>query len=264
MVAKGAGRSRTPNGNHPETVEDVPIPDFPDIPVIKLTRAEDERRVVLFYIGDVGYTVSVRPQMEVGLQYLHLSQTKGEPAAIEYLLGKLLGEDGYRALREFDGLEQKQFEQIVTIAVAAGSRQCGSPKIVRERAAQVGWVIHHLDDVASDFSAIHRVPDITVLDGRSFFRLAHRLTAYRGVMRERALAEQEEGAPPPAAPPQRTVAPEPAAPIRAAGRGTPELLPAPAASRGATMVPGTKVALQNDEVFRGMFSFSTMPKASDR
>ena len=123
-------------------------------------------------------------------------------------------------------------------------------------------MVHHLDDVASDFSAIHRVPDITVLDGRSFFRLAHRLTAYRGVMRERALAEQEEGAPPPAAqqPPQPTVAPEPAAPIRAARRGAPELLPAPPASRGATMVPGTKVALQNDEVFRGMFSFSTMPK----
>ena len=130
MVAKGAGRSRTANGNHPaETAaEDVPIPDFPDIPVIKLTRADDERRVVLFYIGDVGYTISVRPQMEVGLQYLHLSQTKGEPAAIEYLLGKLLGDDGYRALREFDGLEQKQFEQIVTIASQLALGSVEAPK----------------------------------------------------------------------------------------------------------------------------------------
>ena len=127
---------------------------------------------------------------------------------------------------------------------------------------QIGWVIHHLDDLASDFSAIHRVPDIRVLDGRSFFRLAHRLTAYRGVMRERALAEQEEGAPPPVAPPP--VAPQQqAAPVRTAqvpARGMPALLDAPPASRGATMVPATKVALQNDEVFRGMFSFSTMAK----
>ena len=127
MVAKGAGRSRAANGNQ-AAVEDVPIPDFPDIPVIKLTRAEDDRRVVLFYIGDRGYTVSVRPQMEVGLQYLHLSQTQGEPAAIEYLLGKLLGEEGYRALREFDGLDQKQFEQIVTIASQLALGSVEAPK----------------------------------------------------------------------------------------------------------------------------------------
>jgi hypothetical protein len=121
LVAKGSGRSR--NGAAAEPVEDVPIPDFPDIPVIKLTPVVDDRRVVLFYVGDTGYTIPVRPQMEVGLQYLHLSQTEGESAAIEYLLTKLLGEDGYRALREFDGLDQKQFQQIVAIAseIALGS-----------------------------------------------------------------------------------------------------------------------------------------------
>jgi hypothetical protein len=118
---------------------------------------------------------------------------------------------------------------------------------------QVGWVLHHLDDLASDFSAIHGIRDMTVLDCRSFFALAHRLTAYRGVLRERALREAAEDA-------GQAPAPPAAAPERATVSAARGLAAAPAPSRGATVVPSTKLALQNEPGFPGVFSFGTMAK----
>ncbi len=53
------------------------------------------------------------------------------------------------------------------------------------------WVLDHLADLESDFSAFHRVEDITQLDGPRFFRMAYRLSAYQGVMAAR-LAVQEQ------------------------------------------------------------------------
>ena len=92
-------------------------------------------------------------------------------------------------------------------------------------------------------SAIHRVDDIRSVPAARFFRLAHRLTAYRGVMRERALAAQREE-------PQRQ-APRP-----------PRQAPAPAQAQarqgpGYREVPGTRTALQNDAAFKGIFSFGS-------
>jgi hypothetical protein len=80
--------------------------------------------------------------------------------------------------------------------------------------------------VVSDFSAIHHMPDVTVLPARAFLELALRLPAYQGVMRQRvASAAQAEA-------------------------------PAAAASRpGVEMVPATKAALQANPAFAGVFSF---------
>jgi hypothetical protein len=114
--------------------------------------------------------------------------------------------------------------------------------------AEIGWVLNYLDDLASDFSAVHRVPDMTVLDGPAFFKLAYRMTAYRGVMRERAVAEQEDGVSAPQVAQPAVAAP--AVPVAAAAD-----VPV---TRGATMVPATKVALQNEPGFPGVFSFGEM------
>lgn len=46
-------------------------------------------------------------------------------------------------------------------------------------------MLDHLDDLESDFSAIHRISDIYALDGPRFFKLAYRMSAYQGVMRMR-------------------------------------------------------------------------------
>ncbi len=50
------------------------------------------------------------------------------------------------------------------------------------------WVLTHLDDVESDFSAVHRVGDIHMLTSERFFRLAERLVHYQGAVRDMALA----------------------------------------------------------------------------
>ena len=65
--------------------------------------------------------------------------------------------------------------------------------IMLERARQTLWALDHLDDLESDFSAFHRVDDISAMDAPRFFRLAPRLTAYQGVMAARLMAEQQEG-----------------------------------------------------------------------
>jgi hypothetical protein len=103
---------------------------------------------------------------------------------------------------------------------------------VRERIAQVGWVLDHLHDLASDFSVFHQVRDITTLDGPTFCHLAWRLPAYEGVMRARALAEAE--------------AAQPAAPAQHAPQ---------AARRPQEVNPGSRAALMADPAFKGIFSF---------
>lgn len=63
---------------------------------------------------------------------------------------------------------------------------------MRRRIGELMWVPAHLTDIESDMSAVHRVDDIQAMPAARFFRFAHRLAAYRGVMRERAIALQRE------------------------------------------------------------------------
>ncbi len=104
---------------------------------------------------------------------------------------------------------------------------------------QVGWVLTHLDDVASDFSAIHRVPDIRRLSGPVFFRFAFRLTAYESVMRARHVDAAAE----------RAAAGTPPDEAFRYGADT------PSPRRGVTDVPATKVALQADPLMSKIISF---------
>lgn len=60
---------------------------------------------------------------------------------------------------------------------------------LRERAEQIVWVLDHLLDLESDFSAIHRIDDMYALPAPRFFALASRVYAYPGVMRTLAEAE---------------------------------------------------------------------------
>lgn len=56
-------------------------------------------------------------------------------------------------------------------------------------------MLDYLDDLESDFSAIHRVDDIYSLDGPRFFKFAYRMAAYKGVLQARIRAEQEDADP---------------------------------------------------------------------
>lgn len=50
-------------------------------------------------------------------------------------------------------------------------------------------MLDHLDDIASDLSAVHRVDDMWQVPARRLFGLVERLPYYEGVMRMHALAE---------------------------------------------------------------------------
>lgn len=56
---------------------------------------------------------------------------------------------------------------------------------------QVLWVLDHLSDLESDFSAIHRIDDMYGLPSRKFFAFAYRMPAYAGCMQV-ALQEDDE------------------------------------------------------------------------
>jgi hypothetical protein len=66
----------------------------------------------------------------------------------------------------------------------------------QERAVEIGWVLNHQEDLAADFRVFYRLtPKKTArLSGPEYLQLAYRVSAYRGVMRELVLAEQEEQA----------------------------------------------------------------------
>ncbi|MFC5947079.1 hypothetical protein ACFQH9_02150 [Pseudonocardia lutea] len=75
---------------------------------------------------------------------------------------------------------------------------------------QIGWVIDHLDDIASDLSVFHRIDDMYAMDGPQFFSKVWRLVAYQGVMKMRYemefTEEQQPSAPQPVAPLTRNTA----------------------------------------------------------
>lgn len=91
-------------------------------------------------------------------------------------------------------------------------------------------MLDHLDDIASDFSVFHRVDDLLALAGPVFFKLVWRLPNYAGVLQQRVLAEQQEGAGPSTASPSMR------------------------AQAGETN-PGTQATLMAAPEFAGVFSF---------
>lgn len=61
-----------------------------------------------------------------------------------------------------------------------------------ERAEEIAWILDHADDLDADFLAIYGINlEEQEIGGPRYFALAHRLTAYQGVMAARAEAERE-------------------------------------------------------------------------
>lgn len=88
-------------------------------------------------------------------------------------------------------------------------------------------------DIESDMSAIHRIEDAYSLPGPRFFRLAWRLAAYQGCMRDRQMA----------------------AAVAARGDGQPAAQPAPV--EPAHRQPATRTLIQSNRDYQGIFSFGT-------
>lgn len=82
--------------------------------MIELVQEKDDtpEMVELFSIDGKVYSVPKRPRVNVALKYLTDMRKFGPMIAEMSLLESLLGEEGYTALTEFEGLSQKQLGAI--------------------------------------------------------------------------------------------------------------------------------------------------------
>jgi hypothetical protein len=123
-----------------DTLEGIAVTDG-KLPAIRLSsgaKPEVEKRVALFYIDDVEYTVPEKPSPRNGLRYLWLLAKKGESEANFFLLSSLLGDKGYAALMNYKPLTDAQYNEIMNLAVkiSLGNREI--PKANQRRATQNG------------------------------------------------------------------------------------------------------------------------------
>jgi hypothetical protein len=93
----------------------------------------DDRRVELFSIDDTSYTIPAEPPMAWALQYLHDAASGSEmqmARGTDMLLTQMLGEDAYRAFREYRYLKSKHFTWVMmTITqVTLGAVEEATPK----------------------------------------------------------------------------------------------------------------------------------------
>lgn len=100
----------------PGTLNGVVV-DGPD--VIRLTTKKTrgpEERSVLFSIDGTDYTIPSRPRANLSLKVLDLAQRKGETEATAFMMKAMLGEDGYRALMDYDDLEPEDLQRVLVAA----------------------------------------------------------------------------------------------------------------------------------------------------
>lgn len=89
--------------------------------VLRLTpRTEPAERVPVFYIGDTEYTMPKHPPATIALEYMEILAEEGETSKAEaraqvHLFRTMLGEDGYAALKGFDGLTIENLAQLFTV-----------------------------------------------------------------------------------------------------------------------------------------------------
>jgi len=81
---------------------------------VRITSKAEVGRVVLFYVDDVAYTIPKKIGRNHGLRYLKTARRQGEAMAAQELMETLLGEDGYDALMDCDGLTDEDLDRIMT------------------------------------------------------------------------------------------------------------------------------------------------------
>lgn len=77
---------------------------------------EAPKMLELFSIDGKMYQIPAKPKMNVALRYLWDSKTIGEIPAATNLLVSLIGEEGFKALTEYEDLKPEEFESIMAAA----------------------------------------------------------------------------------------------------------------------------------------------------
>src|ERR1017187_4912495 len=136
----------TPARNRPPDQAPAPPPNTPARPprqadappqfVSLRTLTDGERetaRADLFRIDDRMFSIDTKPKVNTALRYLHIARTQGSEPAIDYMLGRLLGDEAYEALMSFDDLTEENLEQVITIASKIMAGAVETPKGKRKR-----------------------------------------------------------------------------------------------------------------------------------
>lgn len=95
--------------------------------------AEFSEREPVFCLDDVEYTVPVRFPASVALEYMYLFRTEGFQEAYDYAMTEGLGEDGYRALRQYKGLKPEQAGLIFQVIKKKIDESASDPKFLTGR-----------------------------------------------------------------------------------------------------------------------------------
>jgi hypothetical protein len=111
----------------------APADAVPQIPVLRSVPGQVEERAEAFSINGVTYSIALKPKVNTALRYMHVSRVQGTEAGIDYMLGVLLGEEGYEALMAFDDLTEEQLEAVIKMASQIMAGAVETPKEKRKR-----------------------------------------------------------------------------------------------------------------------------------
>lgn len=107
-----AGAKPRANGTGPKTPEPFRFSSEAE--------PEPEERVPFFYVDDTEYTILANPGMDIGTEALYLAADSGPAgmaAAEKYTMEKMIGADGWAALRKLKRerkISDKQFRAMIT------------------------------------------------------------------------------------------------------------------------------------------------------
>lgn len=113
-----------------EADDETPDAGVPKLISLRSDPDREVKRVPLFEIDDDVYTIPAKVEVNDALEYLHIGRMQGQEAQIDFMLGLLLGEEGYGALRAFKGLTE---EDLLTVIRACEKVMTGSVKAPKDR-----------------------------------------------------------------------------------------------------------------------------------
>lgn len=96
-----------------------------DEPTTERTPTE---RVEVFSVNGTPYTAPANPGSAFALQYLSYKREHGEDEAVDWLLRKMLGDDGYAALVGFDNLQDTQLLTVFQVCLDLALGAIEGPK----------------------------------------------------------------------------------------------------------------------------------------
>jgi hypothetical protein len=110
---------------------DPALTDVGDPKIVSLRSAKNpvpDVRLPAFRINGVTYSILTKPKVNQGLKYVHLSRTRGQEIAIDFMLETLLGKEGYQALMDFDDLTEDDLTAVITAASRIMAGAVETPK----------------------------------------------------------------------------------------------------------------------------------------